>query len=117
MNLTGKGPMGQKAEKAKTDPAYLYAVRELPCAACGKPAPSESHHPRDLPPFDEQGLYKRLPSAGRKSHDHDAIPLCGPDGCHKLFHLRRSEFHRLYGPDYGFIATTRAMLSHMEIDF
>lgn len=101
--------------KVKPNPAYLADVRSLPCCACGIHGRTEAHHCKDRPPFDEIGLYKRLPGMGQKSADEDAIPLC--DGCHRMFHERRSEFHALYGNDYGFIGPTRAALSDMEIDF
>ena len=103
--------------KPAPNPDYLRRVRELPCAACGAPAPSEAHHCRDTPPYDEQGAYKSLPGYGQKSADEDAIPLCGPDGCHKLFHMERAEFYRLYGKDYSYIALTRANLTDLELDF
>lgn len=114
MNLTGQ-PIHQKPERVKADNAYLNKVRQMRCITCGAPAPSEAHHCRDLPDFDERGLYQRLPGAARKSGDHDAVPLCPP--CHWLFHNRRSEFHAKYGKDYGFIGPTRAAADAMEIDF
>ncbi|MCA0961184.1 hypothetical protein [Salipiger bermudensis] len=102
----------------QADLEYMRRVRALPCCACGKHGPSDAHHCRDLPDFNERGLYDRLPGAGSKSGDRDTIPLCGgPHGCHSLFHGDRAEFHRLHGKDYGFIAPTRATLSNMEIDF
>lgn len=114
MNLAGI-PVRAKPEKVKPDPAYLDQVRGEPCAACGRPGPSEAHHCRDVPPFEEQGLYQRLPGNSRKSGDRDAIPLCPED--HRLFHASRRTFHERYGPDYGYIAPTRAKLSDMEIEF
>lgn len=114
-------PMRKKAKQRSknftqhNDPVYLTRVRLLPCVACGAPAPSEAHHCRDLPPHNEQGLYARLPGAGIRSGDKDAIPLCR--SCHDLFHRHRGEFHVHYGKDYGFIPATRAALSPGEIDF
>ena len=113
-------PRAKKRSENKTeyeDPVYLTKVRLLPCVACGAPAPSEAHHCRDRPPNDEQGLYTRLPGGALKSGDRDAIPLCRR--CHDLFHRHRGEFNAKYGPDYGFIAPTRATLSDdpAEIDF
>jgi hypothetical protein len=113
-NLAGLPPQ-PKHPKAKPNPAYLREVRMLRCAACGKPGPSEAHHCRDIPPFDEQGLYEQLPGTARKSGDRDAIPLCPDD--HRLFHASRRAFHALYGPDYSYIGPTRAHLSTLEIEF
>jgi len=115
MNLLNQEPTGLKVGKARKDPKYLKAVRGLPCVCCGRSGPCEAHHCRDLPDFNEQGLYKQLPAAARKSHDRDAIPLCAE--CHWLFHNRRSEFHAICGKDYGHIGPTRAQLSHAELDF
>lgn len=123
----GTKPMRRTSEKRRKHRAspegkagmeYMGCVKMLPCCGCGKPGPNDAHHCRDLPDFNERGLYTRLPGARLKSGAHDTIPLCGgPDGCHSLFHLNRTEFHRRHGKDYGFIAPTRAALSTMEIDF
>lgn len=115
MNLANKPPLGLKEPKVKPDLEYLARVRGLPCCACGRYGRTEAHHCRDMPDFNERGLYERLPGAAQKSGDHDAIPLCGD--CHRAFHLRRSEFHARYGRDYGFIPVTRANLGYAEIDF
>lgn len=105
------------SEQGLADAAYLDGVRGLPCIACGRVGATEAHHCRDTPPYDEQGLYDRLPAAGRKSGNRDTIPLCGPDGCHRKYHLERAQFHADHGPDYGFIGVTRATLGKMELDF
>lgn len=104
-----------KPAKVKPDPAYLDKVRALPCVCCGAMLGNDAHHCQDKPPFTDHGLYQRLPSAARRSGDHDAIPLC--PNHHRMFHLRRSEFHAQFGVDYQYIATTRATLSDMEVDF
>ena len=118
-------PMKRKDSKPRTrkgatgplvDEAYADAVRGLPCATCGRAGSSEIHHCKDRPPFDIK-LYRYFPGHGEKSADFDGIPLCGPDGCHRLFHTDHGEFSRRYGPDYQHIPTTRAALSHMEIKF
>lgn len=114
MNITGQ-PIRQKPEKCPPNAKHLAKVRALPCAGCGKPGPSEAHHCRDLPDYDERGLYKRIPGAAMKSADEDAIPLC-PEH-HWLFHNRRSEFHERYGRDYGHIGPTRAAIADLELDF
>ena len=104
MSFDGRGPQ-QKQGKPVLDAGYLDAVRAMPCRACGRHAPSEPHHCRDLPDFIERKLYNTLPGAAMTSSDIDAIPLCSAD--HWLFHNRRSEFHRLYGKDYYMIEPTR----------
>ena len=101
--------------KPPANPDYLRKVRELPCAACGAPAPSEAHHPKDRPPFEEMGTYKFFPSYGQKSADEDAIPLCR--ACHDMYHRSTGEFHRRYGPDYSYIPLTRENLKTEEVDF
>ena len=113
MNLTGR-PITAKTGRAKPNPAYLAKVRELPCVCCGK-QPVEAHHCRDMPMDNERGLYERLPGAAQKSSDRDAIPLCPFH--HRMFHLRRADFHAEYGKDYGFIGQTRAAVSYEEISF
>ncbi len=113
MNITGR-PIYQKPAKAKPAPAYLDAVRQLPCVCCGV-RPVEAHHCRDKPMHGERGLYERIPGAAMKSSDRDTIPLCPFH--HRMFHLNRGEFHAEYGKDYGFIALTRATVSSMEMDF
>lgn len=104
-----------KPPKVAPDPEYLHAVRCCDCCACGRYQPSEAHHCKDVPPYDEQGLYTRLPGMGMRSGDRDAIPLCAR--CHRMYHLNKPKFHEKYGPDYGFIGVTRAELADMELDF
>ena len=138
-DLMGRGPLGQKTPKAKKKPkgmrqvskkrqdywlspqgkadlSYMAAVKGLPCAACGSPAPNDAHHCKDLPPADYNngmGPYERLPGAGMKSAARDCIPLC-PNKCHNFgpdsYHQGRENFHKLHGPDYGFIEQTRKLL-------
>jgi hypothetical protein len=108
MNLSGRGAPGQKQASEPPDPAYIGEVKALDCRACGRHGPSDAHHCRDKPDFDERGLYSRLPAMRRKSGDRDAIPLCTE--CHWLFHNRRGEFHALYGKDYRMIASIRSAL-------
>lgn len=115
MNLMNKPPTGQKEEKIPPDPDYLDAVRQLPCVICGWAGGCDPHHCKDKPKYGDEKVYKRLPSMGQRSHDHDAIPLCR--NCHEFFHLHRSEFKARHGVDYQFILLTRAALSGGEIDF
>ena len=109
--LTGRGPY-QKQEKLRPDPAYLEAVRNLPCRVCNR-YPCEAHHCRDLPDFNDD-IYKQLPGAGRKSHDHDAIPLCPQH--HRMFHLERPKFHEAIGKDYTHIKDVRELVKCNEDD-
>ena len=58
---------------------YLAWVRDLPCAHCSAPAPSEAHHVIGI-------------SGGRmggKSPDFMGVPLCGK--CHRYLHAGRIE--------------------------
>lgn len=115
MTLMDRGPLGQKQPRPKPNRAHIAKVKALPCVICGAPPPSDAHHCRDLPDYDEQGLYEWLPGAASKSGDRDTIPLCQP--CHWDFHNRRGAFHAVNGKDYGYIAPTRAAVSDAEIDF
>ena len=107
----------KKAAQTQENAAYIAAVRGLPCCACGVANQSEAHHPRCKPPASEPHAYKRIPGAGIRSHDQDAIPLCRP--CHTRFHLHRTDWVADHGPDYGFIPSTRAAVAAMigEIEF
>jgi len=66
----------QPKRKLIRDPKYLSWIRTLPCAICGKPAPSEAMHQRCL---GGGGM-------GLKPSDHETLPGCKsvPDriGCH-----------------------------------
>ena len=104
-SITGRQPH-QKQAKLRPDPAYLEAVRNLPCRVCNR-YPCEAHHCRDLPDFDDD-IYKQIPGAGRKSHDHDAIPLCPAH--HRMFHLERPKFHEAIGKDYTHIRDVRELV-------
>ena len=98
------------------EPWRIDAIHALPCAACGRSGASEVHHCKDRPPFDLK-VYRYFPGHGEKSADADGIPLCGPGGCHAMFHTDHGEFARRYGPDYQYIPQTRAEIEPMEIDF
>lgn len=113
MSLDGRPPQ-PKPPKVKPDPAYMAKVRALPCVCCGAYG-VEAHHCRDAPMENERGLYQRIPGAGMRSGDRDAIPLCPFH--HRMFHLYRRDFHAEFGKDYGFIAPTRATLSERDLDF
>lgn len=107
-NLGGKPPLGLKTGKpAKPkrpdgkDPAYLAAVRSLPCCICAgwgyiQQGPTFAHHTIC-------GRYGQ-----RKTPDRQAIPLCfmhhqGDDG----IHVRRAWWVEAFGPDTDFIAATQ----------
>lgn len=136
MNLTGqpiyqKGAKPAKARKpmrcvsakkaADRDAKYLAAVKTLPCVICGAYG-VDAHHCRSQPAADEPHAYERLPAAGRRSHDRDAIPLC-PHDCHNggpnSYHVNKRAWEERNGPDYGFIPSTRAAVKAMRgtIDF
>ena len=116
-------PMKRKASKPRTrksatgplvDAVYFSGVKSMPCCCCGAAGPSDGHHCMDRPP-DDVSVYCYFGGIADRSADFDAIPLCR--GCHDLFHRNHGEFARRYGPDYQHIPTTRAALSHMEIDY
>lgn len=101
-----KGPVGLKEPKAKPDPAYLAAVRELPCVIChafGEPqlSPTSAHH----------CIHGRF--SQRKAPDRAAIPLC--EGHHQglrdksktAVHAEPTKWKRLYGEDTEYIAVTQ----------
>ncbi len=111
MNLTGQ-PIRQKQERAQPDPAYLAAVRALPCCICeawgmAQNSPTNAHHP----------ICGR--HGTRKRPDHTAIPLC--DGHHQgdfdttkiAIHRDRALWVEWYGEDTDWIAPTQDKLAHM----
>lgn len=110
----GRGLPNPKPERLRPDPLYLEDVRKLPCLRCGIQHGIEAHHCRDKPLAIHDDIYKRIPGAARKSHDHDAIPLCV--NCHWLFHNRRSTFHEDCGKDYMHILATREAVERMRED-
>lgn len=72
---------------------YMRAVKQLPCAVCASPPPSDAHH----------CIHDRHSSAKRS--DYDTIPLCkahhqnGPDAIHNGPKTWREK----YGPDHSYI--------------
>lgn len=115
MNTHPRGPMGQKQPKVPKNPQHIGAIKSQDCICCGRAGPSEAHHCRDLPDYEDRDIYKRLPGAGRKSADEDTLPVCQP--CHRMFHLERPKFHALYGKDYLMIPLARALVLPLEIGF
>lgn len=79
---------------------YMMAVKQLPCAVCGAPPPSDAHHVIC-------GRY-----GSRKTSDFDVIPLCkshhqdGPEAIHN----GKASWVEKHGPDYAYIEKVRRML-------
>lgn len=99
-------PLGLKQPKAKKDPAYLQAVRDLPCCICtafgmAQASATQAHHPI----MDRFSTHKRP--------DSTAIPLC--EGHHQgMFDTTKTAVHRepkawreLYGADHEWIEVTQ----------
>lgn len=99
-----------KQGHAPKNPAYLAAVRELPCCICVafgmvQISPSTAHHPI-------HGRYST-----RKTPDESAIPVC--DGHHQgTFDTSKLAIHRApeqwreeYGPDTDYILPTQDKLA------
>lgn len=108
-----RGPIGLKQPKALPFPAYLEAVRQLPCVIClnhtgGQQGPSFSHH---VTHTKDAGMGIR---GQRKTPDTWAIPLCwhhhqGPDGVH----TRPQWWKDSFGLDTSYIAQTQDRLAHL----
>jgi hypothetical protein len=67
-------PRGKRKPDRRTRTKHLGFIRQLPCVACGKPAPSEAAHVRS----GSDG------GAGMKPSDRYSLPLC--TDCHELQH-------------------------------
>jgi hypothetical protein len=102
LNLTGRGPLGLKAEKPKKDPKHLARLREQPCIVCkthGEPqnSPTQAHH----------CVHDR--HSARKVSDALAIPLC--EGHHQglwdqtklALHKAPKQWRETYGPDWSYV--------------
>lgn len=104
MNLTGRPPIGLKADRPRNNPAYLARVRSLPCCICEafgerQESATQAHHPF----HDRYSTVKAL--------DEMAIPLCwdhhlGPKG----IHTNKTEWRAKYGADHEWIAATKDKL-------
>ena len=100
-----RGPPGQKEPRPPRDFAYMAAVKSLPCCVCGKPGPSDAHHPIC-------GRY-----SFRRAPDADAIPLCkrhhqnGPDAIHN----GKEGWVARFGPDTRYIKRTRQALARRGV--
>jgi len=100
--------------EGQADLAYMGEVRGEPCCICGTVINVKAHHCKDIPPYDERGVYERQPGAGMKSGAGDTIPLCEP-GCHKGsghgYHDNPRAWREKHGPDYGYLAAIRKKLN------
>lgn len=108
MNLVTR-PIYAKPPKAEKDPAYLAAVRTLPCVICVafgfvQTSPTEAHHPIC-------GRY-----GNHKAPDRHAIPLCmchhqglrhDRDRTKLAIHQGKETWVEAYGPDTDYIAATQ----------
>lgn len=108
---TRKGVNKVSAKKAaymaspegKAAAEYMGLVKQLPCAVCGAPAPSDAHHCF-------HGRY-----GARKASDFDVIPLCkihhqdGPEAIHNI----KETWAAKHGPDYSYIEQTRKLVSEL----
>lgn len=65
---------------AGEDPKHLAYLRTLRCHACRGPG-GVAHHST-----------ASQPGMGRRSHDHEAMPMCTP--CHTQFHASSGGFKR-----------------------
>lgn len=64
---------------AGEDPVHVERIKQRRCAMCRAHGPVEAHHSTASQP----GMAKR-------SHDHEAIPLCA--ACHRDFHGASARF-------------------------
>lgn len=105
MSLTGR-PIYQKRGKPKRDPAYLAAVRQLPCVICQsfgetQNSPTTAHH----------WIMGR--GGNEKTPDQEAIPLC--EGHHQgdfdttkiSIHRQPGAWREVYGEDREYVAVTQ----------
>ena len=118
-NLTGR-PIYQKQNKPEKKPkpmrkvsakrqaqrasregsmatAYMLAVKCLPCAVCGSPAPNDAHHPI----CDRYGT--------RKASDWHVISLCKQHHQHgpEAIHNGKESWAKKHGPDHGYVSQTQ----------
>lgn len=113
MNITQRGPLGQKQAKLGQNPAYLAAVRCLPCCICEaagevQKSPTEAHHV----------FHDRFGQL--KTPDEMAIPLC--DGHHQAkfdrtklaIHNAKEQWRDRYGADYEYTAATQDKIREVQ---
>ena len=112
-NLAGLGPLGLKQPRTANNPAYLAAVRGLPCIICREfgmtqRSRTEAHHV----------FHDRFEQ--RKTPDEMAIPLCtdhhrgdGFDPSKLAVHKAKDEWRLHYGADYDWTPRTQDALAHL----
>ena len=106
-------PLGLKQPRADENPAYLAAVRKLPCIICVEfgmiqRSRTEAHHV----------FHDRF--SQQKSPDEMAIPLCtdhhtgfGFDPSKLAIHKAKAEWALHYGNDYDLTDRTQDALRHL----
>ena len=67
-----------KPREQHRDAAHLRLIRQLPCLACCKAAPSEAAHVR----FSSHQYNKVNPGIGKRPADRWTVPLCA--NCHRI---------------------------------
>lgn len=112
MNILNREPLGLKQPTEPKNPAYLRAVRGLPCCICdafGEPqnSPTQAHHVI----HGRHGM--------QKTADTRAIPLC--EGHHQgdrdtsktALHREPDMWRDAYGLDTEWTAATQDKLEHL----
>lgn len=103
MNLTGRGPLGLKADKPERGTAeakaYMAEVAKLPCVICGA-WPVEVHHVIS-------GRYSQ-----RKASDFDTIPLCRWDHTQGPYSIHRNKtaWQNRHGMDTDYLEAVKKQL-------
>lgn len=93
----------ERSDEGKAARQYVGLVKQLGCAVCGAPGPSDAHHV----------IHDRYGS--RKSSDFDVIPLCkfhhqdGPEAIHN----GKESWREKHGPDHGLIEVTRKRVGEL----
>lgn len=98
--LKAKKPMKRGTNKNRPTPdqlEYMGKVKQLPCCICGKPGPSDAHHPIC-------GRY-----GGKRNNHFDVIPLCKE--CHQhgplAIHNDKTAWVERNGPDTDYVEQTK----------
>lgn len=94
-----------KSPEGKAELAHMGRVKQLPCAVCGAPPPSEAHHCF-------HGRYSTAKESG-----YDTIPLCPPHHRHgpEAIHNGKETWAAKHGYDYTYLPAVEAQLG--EVDF
>ena len=93
------------SDEGKEAMLYMGKVKQLPCAVCRAPAPSDAHHVIC-------GRY-----GTRKASDFDVIPLCAP--CHRYphpgaIHTNKTAWVERNGSDTDYIEQTREAVRQLD---